>query len=75
MWEGENYMKILYRKQLVGTGFHPLLLLAPIALRTMPISAGMVLIMKVSAFGIVAPIQVIAHCRSTTLTKFMERLS
>jgi hypothetical protein len=65
-------MIIFHRKQLVGTGFHPFLLLLPVALRTMAVAAGVILIMHMGAIRVIALIIMITHNGSAAIAQLRE---
>jgi hypothetical protein len=53
-------MIIFYRKELLPPGFYPFLLFNSAAIRTMPVSATMILIFYITTFSIIALIHMIA---------------
>ena len=63
--QGKYHMVILYRQQFAAAGFYPFLFFYCSAIRAMPVSAAMILVLYVPAFTITALIYMIAKSRST----------
>jgi hypothetical protein len=62
---GKHHMKVLYGQQILFAGYYPLFLINGTALRTMPISAGVVGDPELSA--ILTSFNMSTHISSTTL--------
>jgi hypothetical protein len=74
VWQCEHHMVVLHGQQFLHPRFYPFLFFNATTVRTMPVSATMILILQVATFLLTALVQVIAKGGSSTSLQMLQHI-